>query len=167
VHENAAFHVNSNHFKCGTRGAGGRKPVPIGPVHHPVRRISATGRRTAAPPWDDDMSQLKYGRVLAAGFGLCTAGAARAQSLTVDDFTTGPVSIQFNGIKQKGDLAKSTAQKGSGILGGSRQTQLSLDLTGSSCRPACQRVMSPARRLARHGRSNGFARGIRKEAVLF
>ena len=77
------------------------------------------------------MSQVNYIRLLATGLGLCAAGAARAQSLTIDDFTTGPVSIQFNGIKQKGDLAKNTAQKGSGILGGSRQTQLVLDLTGN------------------------------------
>ena len=71
-------------------------------------------------------------RLFAAATTLCAAGAAHAQSLTIDDFTTGPVSIQFNGVKQKGDLSKNTAQRGSGILGGARQTQLVLDLNDNA-----------------------------------
>jgi hypothetical protein len=58
----------------------------------------------------------------------CAATAARAQSLTIDDFTTGPVSIQFAGAKQTTDIDKVTSQKGSGIIGGLRSTILSLQL---------------------------------------
>jgi hypothetical protein len=76
------------------------------------------------------MKQI-FAALLAASAGLCLTRSAQAQSLTIDDFTTGPVSIQFNGEKQQTDLSKNTVQKGKGILSGKRQTQLVLDLGGN------------------------------------
>jgi hypothetical protein len=79
----------------------------------------------------NDMNQPKYARALGALLGLCAAGAARAQSLTIDDFATGPVAIAVTGAKQTTDFVKLTTQKGSGIVGGVRATQLAVPLAGN------------------------------------
>jgi hypothetical protein len=64
------------------------------------------------------------GGLLGAAIVLGAASAAHAQTLTIDDFTTGPTSIELNGSHQAKDLFKLTHQEGSGILGGKRLTSL-------------------------------------------
>lgn len=55
------------------------------------------------------------------------SGAASAGELpTIDDFTTGPTSIVFNGATQTGTLTKTTYEEGSTILGGLRSTYMTL-----------------------------------------
>ncbi len=66
------------------------------------------------------------GGLLSAAIVLGAAGAARAQTLTIDDFTTGPVSIELNGSRQVNNLEKVTHQRGSGILGGKRLTSMQM-----------------------------------------
>jgi hypothetical protein len=71
-------------------------------------------------------------RIGAVTAGLGFGGPALAQTLPlIDDFTTGPMSIVFNGAKQTGNLIKQTSQHGSHILGGKRVTQLAMQLAGN------------------------------------
>jgi len=64
-----------------------------------------------------------FTRIAAVAATLSLAGQAAAQTLPIiDDFTTGPMSSQFNGAKQTGNLFKSATQRGSHILGGTRTT---------------------------------------------
>jgi hypothetical protein len=69
-------------------------------------------------------------------FGLMMSGAATAvQASTtlpiIDDFSTGPVTITFNGATQTTDLVKTVTEKGSTILRGERQTSFELSLAGN------------------------------------
>jgi hypothetical protein len=87
---------------------------------------------------------------LGGAMTLC-AGAGWAQSLTIDDFTTGPVSIQFVGAKQTGDLSKVTRQKGNGILGGVRVTEYAMSLKGNVFAQNAGLTIRPATQVAPAG----------------
>jgi hypothetical protein len=89
--------------------------------------------------------------VIVGGAMLIAAGAAQAQSLTIDDFTTGPVSIQFVGAKQTGDMSKVTRQKGSGILGGLRVTQYAMPLAANVFQQNAGLTIKPATQAAPAG----------------
>jgi hypothetical protein len=66
-----------------------------------------------------------------------TTGARAAAPPTlplIDDFTTGPVSINLNGSGQTADLVKTVSASGAHILGGQRQISFELPLTGNPFR---------------------------------
>ena len=78
------------------------------------------------------MRMLLNTLLLGGCLALVAGGAAWAGGLpTIDDFTTGPTSIVFNGATQTGTLSKTTYEEGSTILGGVRSTYMTLDLTGN------------------------------------
>jgi hypothetical protein len=69
--------------------------------------------------------------LMMCGAASMVAGTAHAQSFNIDDFTTGPVAISLTGAKQTGDFVKLTTQKGSGIVGKVRITQLAVPQAGN------------------------------------
>ncbi len=68
---------------------------------------------------------------------LGAAVQARAATSTlplIDDFTTGPVTIEFNGAKQSTDFVKTVYASGAHIVGGKRQTSFEVPLAGNPFR---------------------------------
>jgi hypothetical protein len=67
--------------------------------------------------------------------GVTTEARAAAPTLPlIDDFTTGPVSINLNGSGQTADLVKTVSASGAHIVGGARQISFELPLTGNPFR---------------------------------
>jgi hypothetical protein len=80
----------------------------------------------------------KFRRAVLCGLGLIGATAgARAATTTlplIDDFSTGPVSINLNGAGQTADLVKTVSVTGAHILGGARLVSFELPVTGNPFR---------------------------------